>query len=250
MTALDLYNNAFTRAILTEAVAELNQLKITREPNCVIHKDLLQMLLKLNDDLYAFNSVSVLTRYNNDRQNQSILVQRHLGSRISNDFYVNLLKSPTAIANALKKTTRENILKDFVKINAVKVDVMQRWEEARQEQKKIRVEEITQCGAMEIVRLNYLVNGVQLCRQKTNLCNADKIKRLQQQIDHWKRSLVNEFETMTTEIKEGELMLEYTIQESIKIEEMLKNRQAVIDDYNAEPEPDVEEHLFASGIQN
>lgn len=242
MVALDLYKNAFTRAILNEAVAEMNQLKINGEPISLIHKDLLQMLRKLNDELSARNSVSVLTRYNNDRQNQSILVQRHLSTRISNDFYLNLLKNPTAVANASKKTTRENILEDYVKINAIKVGVIQRWEEARQEQKKIETEERTESLAMEIDLLNNLVNRVQLCRQKTNLCHANKIKRLQQQIDHWKRSLVSECEKMTTEIREGELRLEHAKQESIDMEEMLKNRQIVIDDFNAEPKPEMEEH--------
>lgn len=240
MIALDLYNNSVARAILKEAIAELHQLKINREPGFLIHKDSLQLLRNLNDELSACNSVSVLTKFNNDRQNQSILVQRHLSARVSNDFYVKLLKSPSAIANALKKTTRENILKDYEKINAVKVDVIQRWEEARQEQKKIETEEKRQWLATEFNRLNNLVNGVQLCRQKTSLFHAVKIKRLQQQIEHWKRSLVSESEAMTTEIKEGELLLENALRESIDIEEDLKNRQAVIDDFNAEPEPEIE----------
>lgn len=240
MIALDLYNNALTRAILKEAIAELHQLKINREPGCLIHKNSLQLLRNLNDELTACNSVSVLTRFNIDRQNQSILVQRHLSARVSNDFYVELLKSPCAIANALKKTTRENILKDYEKINAVKVDVVQRWEEARQEQKKIETEEKSQWLATEFDRLNSLVNGVQFCRQKTSLFHAEKIKRFQQQIEYWKQSLVSESEAMTTEIKEGELLLEKATQESIDIEEELKNRQAVIDDFNSEPEPEIE----------
>lgn len=234
MFALDLYNNIFARAILKEAIAGLTQLEIKKAPSCIVHEDLLQMLRKLDDDLYTFNKTSILTKFNTDRKNQSILVQRHLSARISNDFYVKLLTNTDAIANALKTTTLENILEDFLKINAVKVDVTQRWEEARQEQKKIEVDERMQILKMEIDRLNELIDGVQQSRQKVNSFHSSKLLRLKQQIDHWKSMLKEELVDMATEIKERELLLEEAVQQSHDIENTIKERQTVIDNFKDE----------------
>lgn len=234
MFALDLYNNTFARAILKEAVAELTQLEIRTAPSCIVLEDLLRMLRKLDDDLYAFNSTSVLTKFNIDRRNQSILVQRHLSVRISNDFYVKLLANTDAIANALKSTTLENILEDFEKINAVKVVVTQRWEESRQEQKEIEVDERMQFLAKEIDRRNELIDGVQQCRQKVNSFHNSKLLKLKQQIDHWKYMLREELEDMAKEIKERQLLLEEAVKQSHDIEKMTKERQDVIDNFNDE----------------
>lgn len=234
MFALDLYNNTFARAILKEAVAELTQLEIRTAPSCIVLEDLLRMLRKLDDDLYAFNSTSVLTKFNIDRRNQSILVQRHLSVRISNDFYVKLLANTDAIANALKSTTLENILEDFEKINAVKVVVTQRWEESRQEQKEIEVDERMQFLAKEIDRRNELIDGVQQCRQKVNSFHNSKLLKLKQQIDHWKYMLREELEDMAKEIKERQLLLEEAVKQSHDIEKMTKERQEVIDNFNDE----------------
>lgn len=234
MFALDLYNNTFARAILKEAVAELTQLEIRTAPSCIVLEDLLRMLRKLDEELYAFNSTSVLTKFNIDRRNQSILVQRHLSVRISNDFYVKLLANTDAIANALKSTTLENILEDFEKINAVKVVVTQRWEESRQEQKEIEVDERMQFLAKEIDRRNELIDGVQQCRQKVNSFHNSKLLKLKQQIDHWKYMLREELEDMAKEIKERQLLLEEAVKQSHDIEKMTKERQEVIDNFNDE----------------
>lgn len=234
MFALDLYNNTFARAILKEAVAELTQLEIRTAPSCIVLEDLLRMLRKLDEELYAFNSTSVLTKFNIDRRNQSILVQRHLSVRISNDFYVKLLANTDAIANALKSTTLENILEDFEKINAVKVVVTQRWEESRQEQKEIEVDERMQFLAKEIDRRNELIDGVQQCRQKVNSFHNSKLLKLKQQIDHWKYMLRKELEDMAKEIKERQLLLEEAVKQSHDIEKMTKERQEVIDNFNDE----------------
>lgn len=236
MLALDLYNNTLIRAILEEAVAELTELQMASEPSCLVHGDLLQMLRKLNDDLHASNSVSILTKFNFDRRNQSILVQRHLNERISNDFYVKLLTNVKAVAKAMKSTTEVNIRNDFVKMNAVKVDVMQLWEEARQEQKKTEVDKRTQCLAMEVERLTNLVNDIQLCREKTNSFHSNKIQRLKQQIDHWNRSLKEEYGKIAKEIKDGELLLEHAIKLAADTEEMIDKRQEIIDNFNREVE--------------
>lgn len=232
MINLDLYNNTFARAILREAFAQISSLKINRKPSCLIHKDLLEMVHNLNDELYAFNTITIMTNFNNDRQNQSIIVQHHLGKRISNDFYVKLLTGRNAIANALKTTTHENILMDYVKINNDKIDVIQRWEEAREEQKKIKVDEKAEFLTMEIDRFNNLLNGFQLCRQNANLFNRKKLVKLTHQIDHWKQLLAEKLKKMTNEIEHGEMLLQNEIQKSNDLEEIMKERQEIIDDFN------------------
>lgn len=244
MHALDAYNNILGRVILDEAVAELNQLKINSEPNCFIHNDLLQVLQKLSDELYASNSISTLTRFNNDKHNQSILVQRHLSARISTDFYAKLLTDTNAIETALKKTTHENIIGDYVKINAVKLIVTQHWQETRQEQKKIQVDERTECLAMEIDRLNNLIDGVRLCREATKSFHNKKVLRLKHQIDHWKCLLRKDFEKLGTEIEEGKLMLEKAIKHSVDIADMIGKRQEIIDNFNAEQEEQEKQEKF------
>lgn len=249
MLALDLYTNALIRAILAEAVAELSQLQMTSEPSCLAHRDLLQMLRKLNEELHASNSVSTLIKFNCDRRNRSILVQRHLNERISNDLYVKLLTNVKAVAKAMKSTTEVDIRNDFVKINAVKVDVMRRWEEARQEQKKTEVDKRTRCVTMEVERLTNLVNGIQLCREKTNSFHNNKMQRLKQQINHWNRSLQEEYGKIANEIKDGELLLENAIKQAADTEDLIDKRQEIIENFHRDREAGRRRELISAEVK-
>lgn len=219
--------------LLREAVTELTRLKIYSEPCALIQADILRMLQKLTDDLYASNSMAALATFNEDRQNQSILVKLHLSARISSDFYAKLLINAEEIANVLKTSTHESIVTDYLTINSVKMDVIQRWEEARQEQKKIVVDGKTKCLAMEIDRLNNVANGVHRCRQKVDFFHVNKIKTLKHQIDHWKCLRKKEFDELNSQISEGEYQLENLIKQTIEIDVMIETRQKVINNFNS-----------------
>lgn len=247
MFVLDLYKNTLARELLDEASVELNRLRSNSQAFTLARNDLLQMIRNLKDELFESNSIATLTKFNIDRQNQSILVQRHLGARITNEFYEELTPHTDIIWNTLKRTTLENIVKDYEKINAARVDLTRRWEKARQEQMQLRVEGDVGRLQAEVDRLNKSINQVQLSRQKIRAFHNNRATKLKHQTNVRKSTIGKEIDELRAEILENESLLQRRIEEEIEIRDTIRSRQEHIDKFNARNQSqDVEEEVLES----